>query len=162
MTPTPTRETPAGRAHNDLRNLARKHHRDVAEYLTIYALEGLLARLAVSTQTDDFVLKGGVLMAAFAARRPTRDIDLRACSRRGEAGECLDRHPRRPQLRGSRAVGRGRRTPVASRGCSLVAAAQRPSHIRARLKHPFLVGVSAPRNSLPACVTLTPESSQSR
>ena len=70
MTPTPIRDTPKGRAHNDLRNLARKHHRDVAEYLTLYALEGLLARLAASSQTADFVLKGGVLMAAFAARRP--------------------------------------------------------------------------------------------
>lgn len=88
MTPTPTRDTPAGRAYNDLRNLARKHHRDVAEYLTIYALEGLLARLAMSTQTDDFVLKGGVLMAAFAARRPTRDIDLRATGFANDVAEC--------------------------------------------------------------------------
>lgn len=79
MTPA-SPATPLQDAYNDLRSLARKHNRDVAEYLTLYALEGLLARLAASGQTADFVLKGGVLMAAFATRRPTRDIDLRASS----------------------------------------------------------------------------------
>jgi Nucleotidyl transferase AbiEii toxin, Type IV TA system len=76
--PAPTRDTPAGRAYNDLRNLARRDGRDPAEYFTLYALEGFLARAAASEQAGDFVLKGGVLMAAFAARRPTRDIDLAA------------------------------------------------------------------------------------
>ena len=88
MTPTPARDTPAGAAYNDLRNLARRNGRDVAEYLTIYALEGFLARLAVSPQTDDFVLKGGVLLAAFAARRPTRDIDLRASGFPNDVAAC--------------------------------------------------------------------------
>ena len=78
MTPAPRRDTRAGQVYNDLRNLARTHRRDPAEYLTLYALEGFLARLAASKGSDDFVLKGGVLMAAFAARRPTRDIDLAA------------------------------------------------------------------------------------
>lgn len=76
--PTPTRDTPAGQAYNDLRNLARRDRRDPAEYFTLYALEGFLARLAVSEHAGEFVLKGGVLMAAFAARRPTRDIDFAA------------------------------------------------------------------------------------
>lgn len=78
MTPAPRRDTRAGQVYNDLRNLARTHGRDPAEYLTLYALEGFLTRLAASKASDDFVLKGGVLMAAFAARRPTRDIDLAA------------------------------------------------------------------------------------
>ncbi|WP_340699125.1 nucleotidyl transferase AbiEii/AbiGii toxin family protein [Cellulosimicrobium funkei] len=78
MSPNPTRETPAGRAYNDLRNLAKAQGRDPAEYLALYALEGFLTRLAASEQGEDFVLKGGVLLAAFAARRPTRDIDLAA------------------------------------------------------------------------------------
>ena len=91
MTPIPTRDTPAGRAYNDLRNLARRQHRDVAEYLTLYALEGLLARLAVSSQAGDYVLKGGVLMAAFADRRPTRDIDLSATGFPHDVAECEDR-----------------------------------------------------------------------
>ncbi len=76
--PTPTRDTPAGQAYNDLRNLARREGCDPAEYITLYALEGFLARLAVSEHAGEFVLKGGVLMAAFAARRPTRDIDFAA------------------------------------------------------------------------------------
>ncbi|MBX3311079.1 MAG: nucleotidyl transferase AbiEii/AbiGii toxin family protein [Cryobacterium sp.] len=76
--PTPSRDTPAGRAYNDLRNLARRRNRDPAEYITLYALEGFLARLAASESAADFVLKGGLLMAAFAARRPTRDIDFAA------------------------------------------------------------------------------------
>ena len=76
--PTPSRDTPAGRSYNDLRNLARKHVRDPAEYITLYALEGFLTRLAASEFATDFVLKGGVLMAAFAERRPTRDIDFAA------------------------------------------------------------------------------------
>lgn len=46
--------------------------------MTLYTLEGLLARIALSEYRDDFVLKGGVLLAAFAARRPTKDIDLQA------------------------------------------------------------------------------------
>jgi hypothetical protein len=78
MTPAPTRETPAGQVYHDVWNLARRHGRDPAEYFTLYALEGFLARLAASEHSADFVLKGGVLMAAFAARRPTRDIDLAA------------------------------------------------------------------------------------
>ncbi|MGO1543144.1 MAG: nucleotidyl transferase AbiEii/AbiGii toxin family protein [Gulosibacter sp.] len=76
--PTPSRDTPAGRAYNDLRNLARQRNRDPAEYITLYALEGLLARLTASESAADFVLKGGVLMAAFTDRRPTRDIDFAA------------------------------------------------------------------------------------
>jgi hypothetical protein len=76
--PAPRRDTAAGRAYNDVRNLARRQNRDPAEYITLYALEGFLTRLAASEFAADFVLKGGVLMAAFAARRPTRDIDFAA------------------------------------------------------------------------------------
>ena len=76
--PTPSRDTQAGRAYNDLRNLARKQKRDPAEYIMLYALEGSLARLAASESAEAFVLKGGVLMAAFAERRPTRGIDFAA------------------------------------------------------------------------------------
>lgn len=76
--PTPSRDAPAGRAYNDLRNLARRQSRDPAEYITLYALEGFLARLGASEFAADFVLKGGVLMVAFAERRPTRDIDFAA------------------------------------------------------------------------------------
>ncbi|MHC4516756.1 MAG: nucleotidyl transferase AbiEii/AbiGii toxin family protein [Planctomycetota bacterium] len=78
MTGRPTRDTAAGRAYLDLRALARKHRRPTAELLQLYALEGFLARLQRSPQAHRFVLKGGVLLAAFDARRPTKDIDLAA------------------------------------------------------------------------------------
>jgi hypothetical protein len=74
----PTRQSISGRAFLDLQSLAKRQSRDTGELLTIYALEGFLARLAASARRDDFVLKGGVLLAAYSARRPTRDIDLLA------------------------------------------------------------------------------------
>ena len=44
--------------------------------LQLYALEGFLVRLPMSDYSRLFVLKGGVLLAAFEARRATKDIDL--------------------------------------------------------------------------------------
>ncbi|NES17276.1 MULTISPECIES: nucleotidyl transferase AbiEii/AbiGii toxin family protein [Micromonospora] len=76
MTTRPTRATVAGRAYLDLQNLARRTGRPTDELHQVYALEGFLARLALSPNADRLVLKGGVLMAAYAARRPTRDVDL--------------------------------------------------------------------------------------
>jgi hypothetical protein len=46
--------------------------------MTLYALEGFLARLVTTTYRDTFVLKGGMLLAALDTRRPTRDIDVQA------------------------------------------------------------------------------------
>lgn len=46
--------------------------------MALYALEGWLDRLSVSQWNGDLVLKGGVLLAAYNARRPTRDVDLQA------------------------------------------------------------------------------------
>jgi hypothetical protein len=40
---------------------------------------------------DDFVLKGGVLLAAFAARRPTKDIDLQATGLTNDAEDVANR-----------------------------------------------------------------------
>jgi len=42
----------------------------------LYALEGFLLRLANSQHVNKFVLKGGVLLAAYELRRPTADIDF--------------------------------------------------------------------------------------
>jgi hypothetical protein len=72
----PTRASVDGRAYLDLQNLARRQGRPTDELHQLYALEGFLARLAVSAYADRFVLKGGVLLAAYGGRRPTRDIDL--------------------------------------------------------------------------------------
>lgn len=77
MTP-PSRATAEGRAYLDLRKRARSDQRPVDELLQFYVLECFLARLAASEYSDQFVLKGGVLLAALGERRPTRDIDLLA------------------------------------------------------------------------------------
>ena len=74
----PTRATRAGQAYLDLRTKARGDRRPVDELLQLYVLESFLARLAESRFADQLVLKGGVLLAAFGERRPTRDIDLQA------------------------------------------------------------------------------------
>lgn len=71
-----TRGTPSGDAYLDLQNEARRSGRPTQELLQLYVLEGFLARLAVSGVRDRFVLKGGVLLAAFDSRRPTKDVDL--------------------------------------------------------------------------------------
>lgn len=74
----PSRNSDAGRAYLDLQNQARRDGRPTDELLTLYALEGFLDRLASSPLSSELVLKGGVLLAAFDSRRPTRDIDLQA------------------------------------------------------------------------------------
>lgn len=76
MTPSPQHGSPAGEAIISIRKFARQTGTDVQQLMTLYALEGLLTRIALSEYHEDFVLKGGVLLAAFAARRPTRDIDV--------------------------------------------------------------------------------------
>lgn len=72
----PSRDDVAGRIYLELRNLARKTNRPTDEVLRLYALESLVARIALSRHAEHLVLKGGVLLAAFEARRPTRDVDL--------------------------------------------------------------------------------------
>jgi len=91
MSPNPQHGTPAGDATIAIRGLARQTGADVQELLTLYALEGLLARIARSEYREDFVLKGGVLLAAFAARRPTKDIDLQATRLTGDPEEVAER-----------------------------------------------------------------------
>ena len=76
MTGRPTGATVGGRAYLDLRKAASVAGRPTDEFLQLYALEGFLDRLGSSPHAEHFVLKGGVLLAAYDARRPTRDIDL--------------------------------------------------------------------------------------
>ena len=52
--------------------------RATSEILTIYGLERFVDRLTRTEFRDDFVLKGGILLAAYQLRRPTRDIDMQA------------------------------------------------------------------------------------
>lgn len=48
------------------------------EYLIRHTLESFLDRLTRSSHAGDFVLKGGFLLAAYGARRPTKDADSNA------------------------------------------------------------------------------------
>jgi len=61
-----------------LNALGRAQRRPVAELYSLYALECVLDRLGRTRYRDDFVLKGGILLAAYRLRRPTGDIDLQA------------------------------------------------------------------------------------
>lgn len=74
----PTRDSAAGRAYLDLQNRARREKRGTQELLTMYVVERWLARLSHSPYADDFVLKGGMLLASFGTRRPTVDADALA------------------------------------------------------------------------------------
>lgn len=74
----PTRQTPAGQAYLDLQNRARREGRGTQELLTLYVVERWLARLSASPYRNQFVLKGGMLLAVFGARRPTADADALA------------------------------------------------------------------------------------
>lgn len=91
MTPSPQHGSPAGEAIISIRKFARQTGTDVQQLMTLYALEGLLTRIALSEYHEDFVLKGGVLLAAFAARRPTRDIDVQAIRLGDDPDEVADR-----------------------------------------------------------------------
>jgi len=76
----PTRGSEAGRAYLDLQNRARAERRGTQQLLTLYVVERWLARLTVSPHADKFVIKGGMLLAAYDARRPTADLDALARS----------------------------------------------------------------------------------
>ena len=71
----PTRATAAGQAYLDLQNRARSEGRGTQEFMTLYVVERWLARLSTSPYADQFVIKGGMLLAAYDARRPTADLD---------------------------------------------------------------------------------------
>ena len=62
--------------YRELQRQARQVGRGSIELMTLYVLEGFLARVAKSQFSQHLVLKGGVLLAAWNARRPTRDIDF--------------------------------------------------------------------------------------
>lgn len=51
-----------------------------SEYLLRHLLVSLLDRLTKTEYANSFVLKGGVLLAAYGVRRPTKDVDAAAIS----------------------------------------------------------------------------------
>ncbi|MFD3625696.1 nucleotidyl transferase AbiEii/AbiGii toxin family protein [Streptomyces sp. NPDC058698] len=88
----PTRDSSAGRVYNDLRNLARRNGRSTDEVMVEYVLERFLYRLAASPLSrEHFILKGGLLLAQFGARRMTRDIDILGRAFSGEEAEIIRR-----------------------------------------------------------------------
>ena len=88
----PARDTTPGRVYNDLRNSARRQKRATDEVMVEYVLERFLYRLATSPAgREHFVLKGGLLLAQFGARRMTRDIDILGQAFTGEETEIIRR-----------------------------------------------------------------------
>ena len=71
-------DTLAGRRYLHLQREAKRTGRPTNELIQLYALECFLDRLVHSKFAETFILKGGVLLAALDARRPTRDIDFAA------------------------------------------------------------------------------------
>ena len=90
MTRRPAKDTTAGQRYLDLQREARRTSRPTDELIQLYALEGFLDRLSKSRFAENFVLKGGVLLAALDARRPTRDIDFAARKMNNDAASVLD------------------------------------------------------------------------
>lgn len=90
--PNPTRDTTAGRIYNDLRNLARRSGRPSDQLMLEYVLERFLFRLSSHPEGGrHFVLKGGLLLSQFGARRMTRDIDILGRSFSGDEAEITRR-----------------------------------------------------------------------
>lgn len=87
----PTRGDDPGRAYLDLQNRARREGRGTQELLTLYVVERWLARLSDSRYAEDFVLKGGMLLAAFGQRRPTVDADTLARNLANDAATVASR-----------------------------------------------------------------------
>jgi predicted nucleotidyltransferase component of viral defense system len=63
-----------------LRNIARVENKSFDYLLMLYMIERLLYRLSISRYSDDFVLKGGLLLYTILDERArvTKDIDLLA------------------------------------------------------------------------------------
>jgi predicted nucleotidyltransferase component of viral defense system len=78
VTPKATNADLAGTRYLAIQRLARAQKRATAELIQLYVLESFLRRLQRSRHEERFVLKGGLLLAAFDLRRPTRDVDLLA------------------------------------------------------------------------------------
>jgi len=65
--------------YRELQRLARADYGGATgQLLVVYGVEGFLRRLAASTYATRMTLKGGMLMAATATRRMTKDADLSA------------------------------------------------------------------------------------
>jgi Nucleotidyl transferase AbiEii toxin, Type IV TA system len=66
------------RVYLELQRLARAQGRNTQQLFELYIHERFLARLAESRFREQFVLKGGLLLAVMDVRRTTRDADMLA------------------------------------------------------------------------------------
>jgi len=75
---TRNKKNVAQSAHQRLLNKARETKRPFNELLQYYAMEKFLLRMSRSPYTEEFVLKGALLLRAVGISeiRPTRDIDV--------------------------------------------------------------------------------------
>jgi hypothetical protein len=90
--PNPARDTAAGRIYNDLRNLARRTGASTDQVMLEYLLERFLYRVSIHPLgRQHFVLKGGLPLAQFGARRVTRDIDILGRAFPGDEQEIIRR-----------------------------------------------------------------------
>ena len=78
-------------AYLDLQSRARREKRGTQELLTMYVIERWWERLSRSRYAGDFVLKGGMLLAAFGHRRTTADADALAFNLASEASAVMER-----------------------------------------------------------------------
>lgn len=72
----PTHATAGGHAYLELQRRAQVERVGTQELLVWYVHERFLYRLSRSSYRDHLILKGGMLLVAFEARRATQDIDL--------------------------------------------------------------------------------------
>jgi hypothetical protein len=92
MTQWPTKETTAGQRYLALQRKARRVGRPTDELIQLYALEGFLDRLTKSQYAENFVLKGGVLLATLDARRPTGEAIKNFLEQRKKRAPSNTRH----------------------------------------------------------------------
>ena len=80
--------TGARRIKDLIRNRAKGDGATAQMLLRHYAMERLLERLSVSDYRDDFVIKGGMLVASLIGvdERSTRRDDRPACAKRDDGG----------------------------------------------------------------------------
>ncbi|MDA0935229.1 MAG: hypothetical protein O3C51_17435 [Planctomycetota bacterium] len=72
MKSRPYRTTTAGRAYLELRRLAAARGRATAELLQLYALEGCLARLQISSHAERYARHRAVPLGERRGRLPRR------------------------------------------------------------------------------------------
>lgn len=70
MSRAPTRGSTAGQTYLALQRKARAEGRSTDELLQLAALEAFVDRLSTTARARDVVLKGGVLLAAYALPDP--------------------------------------------------------------------------------------------